>query len=81
LVCAGDEPLESNSIDRTCINKLQNVITAIHCPINSIEFTSKYTHASDETKLDALENKQTNPKSGNFVVSFLILCSKNSKFI
>jgi hypothetical protein len=45
----------------------------------------KYAHASDKTEFDALQNKQTNPKSGNFVVIVLVFffffAVKNNKFI
>jgi hypothetical protein len=45
----------------------------------------KYAHASDKTEFDALQNKQTNPKSGNFVVIVLVfffffLAEKKKKF-
>jgi hypothetical protein len=43
----------------------------------------KYAHASDKTEFDALQNKQTNPKSGNFVVIVLVFffffCSKKQQ--
>jgi len=43
----------------------------------------KYAHASDKTEFDAFQNKQTNPKSGNFVVIvlFFFFAVKNNKFI
>jgi hypothetical protein len=40
----------------------------------------KYAHASDKTEFDAFQNKQTNPKSGNFVVIVLFFfCSKKQQ--